>query len=262
MRLWLFMMLACGGEDVSSTQAESAPSKASPPVPTAKALTRAVLAEVREESGWGAVFWRKGQAWKVGGGQVLVSATVARESSTVGEPNVCRGVAAKGAPAKAAIALPEGSPVPEIQKTPAIRAHLVERAAWRLDEILPPRDKYSPAVKSTAPSQQRGVSVGSVAKTRRRGAPPILISTGVRDCTAAVAVLDSKAEHTLAYDQVPGPCEKLRVLPATQLDSGPEREFAVFSDTHVILYRLHEESRRPRLSRIGQWTCDKAAGGG
>jgi hypothetical protein len=262
MRLWLIMMLACSGEDASSTQAEPAPSKASNPVPTARALTHAVPAEVREEAGWGAVFWRAGQAWKVGGGQVMVSATVARVGSTQGDPNVCGGVAVKGAPAGAAIALPEGSPVPEIQKTPAIRAHLVERAAWRLDEILPPRDKYSPAVGATSPAQQRGVSVGSVAKTRRKGAPPILISTGVRDCTAAVAVLDAKAEYTLAYDQVPGPCEKLRVLPATQLDSGPEREFAVFSDTHVILYRLHEESRRPRLSRIGQWTCDKAAGGG
>jgi hypothetical protein len=151
--------------------------------------------------------------------------------------------------------------MPTIIKTPAIRAHLVERAAWRLDEVLPPRDKFSPAVSSTAPSEQRGVKVGSVAKTRRHGAPPVLISTGVRDCTAAIAVVDAKAERTLAHDRVAGVCSPLRVLPAAQLDAQNGREFAVFNETDVILYRLLEDGGRIRLTRLGEWRCPAPAGG-
>jgi hypothetical protein len=260
MTLLLMMMLACGGDEAAEVQSPTADT-ISPVAPT-KALSRAHPAQVADEAGWGAVFWRAGQAWKVGGGDVLVAPTESRSSTSSGEPNICDGVTVKGAPARAALALPAGAPAPKIIKTPAIRAHLVERSAWRLDEILPPRDKYSPAVSSNAPSEQRGVSIGSVSKTRRHGAPPILLATGVRDCTAAIAVLDAKAERTLAYDRIAGTCDKLRVIPATQLDSGREREFAVFNDTDVVLYRLHEEGSTVKLSRLGQWRCAQSEGGG
>jgi hypothetical protein len=262
MTLWLLAMLACGGADAPESANEPAPAKAIAPVAPAKALKGAVAAEVKPEEGWGAVFWRSGQAWKNGGGTVVASAIAARAATPSGGPNICGGVALKGAIPNAALALPDGAEVPKIQKTPAIRAHLVERTAWRLDEVLPPRDKYSPAVSSNAPSQQRGVQVGSVAKTRRHGAPPILLSTGVRECTAAIAVVDSKAERTLAYDRIAGICDTLRVLPATQLDGDRQREFAAFNDTNVILYRLNEASNQVKLTRIGHWQCDADASGG
>jgi hypothetical protein len=207
------------------------------------------------EDGWGGVFWRKGQAWKVGGGSLLVTPTEVKRVTTSGEPMICDGVAIKGAPVRAALALPEGAPPPKIEHIPAIRAHLVERAAWRIDEVLPPRDKYSPAGSSKQPAKQRGVHVGSVAKTRRHGAPPVLVAAGVRNCTAAVVILASKSERTMAYDRVSGICETLRVLPASDLDGKEGREFAVFNDTDVLLYRMKERAGRVGLTRIGQWRC-------
>jgi len=262
MQIWLLMMLACGGGDSTPDSPERALSKPIAPVQKAKALKGALEAVEAPEEGWGAIFWRQGQAWKIGGGDIVASPTEAKKITASGEPNVCQGVAIKGAQKNAAVAIPQGTPMPKIIKTPAIRAHLVERAAWRLDEVLPPRDKYSSGVSSNAPSQQRGVSVGSVAKTRRHGAPPLLLATGVRDCTAAIAVLNSKSDLTLAYDRVSGICETLRVLPATQLDTNEGREFAAFNDTDVLLYRLVEGAGRVKLKRLKHWRCAAETTGG
>lgn len=255
------MLLACGGGDSGPSSSDEAPPSPIAPVKAAKALQGATAAEVALEDGWGGVFWRQGQAWQVGGGTVLTTPTEARVVTTSGEPMICGGLAVKSAPARAALALPGGAPLPTFDRVPAIRAHLVERAAWRLDEVLPPRDRYSPAGSSSQPARQRGVHVGSVAKTRRHGAPPVLLTTGVRDCTAAVAVLDAKSEHILAYDRVGEVCETLRVLPATDLDGKPGREFAVFNDTVVVLYRMTERAGRVGLTRIGHWRCASEGGG-
>ena len=220
------LMLACGGDNSAPDAIEPAPAEVIVPVAPAKALANATRAVEAPEEGWGAVFWRSGQAWKVGGGNIVASALIAREAPSSGDANICGGVALKGAIPKAAVALPEGAAVPEITKTPAIRAHLVERAAWRLDEVLPPRDKYSPAVTNSAPSEQRGVSVGSVAKTRRHGAPPILLATGVRDCTAAVAVVDAETGTLMAQIEVGGVAAGIAHHAASQ------RLYALVFDQH------------------------------
>ena len=162
------------------------------------------------------------------------------------------------APRRGALVLPAGSPVPEVKKSAAIQAHRVERAAWRLDEVLPARSKYAAKVPSTSPTQQRGIEVGSVTKTRRYGAPPFLIATGVRQCAGAVVFTDLKAEKTLAYDNLPNTCGALRVVPALDYDGDGQREFAVFSDETVAAYRIVETPGNLSLTRIGNWSCKSA----
>ncbi len=212
-------------------------------------------AKRQTEQGWGAVFWRNATAWKVGGGSVVVGPRGATEVRTRGEVLACEGIATKGAPSHGALVLPEGSSLPKVPASPAIQAHRVERAAWRLDEVLPPRGRFSAGVNSAAPSQQRGIDVGSVTKTRRHGAPPFLISTGVRDCVGVVALMDLKAEATLVYDRIGENCSPLRVLPAFDYDGDGNREFAVFSEEQVAIYRLTEAPGILSMVRIADFAC-------
>lgn len=223
--------------------------------PTATAAADAVKAERKIEAEWGALFWRNAIAWKVGGGDIVVGPKTSASVRTSGEPLVCEGVAAKGANKNGALVLPSGATAPEDRNSPAIQAHRVERAAWRLDEVLPERGRFDSKVTSTSPSRQRGVEVGSVTKTRRYGAPPFLIGTGVRNCSGAVAFIDASAEKTLAYDVWRGPCTPLRVIPAHDYDNDGSREFAVFNDQYVRAYRIIETPGRLEMSIIGDWSC-------
>ncbi len=256
---WILLLtFGCGGGENNTTQPsadKAAPEPAAATSPEAAASRNAKKAEKSIEDKWGAIFWRDGQAWKVGGGTNVVSP---KESGTVrvsGEPLVCDGVATKGAPKRSALALPEGAALPTVVKAPAIQAHRVERAAWRLDEVLPPRGRFSPKTTTTSPARQRGVEVGSVVKTRRVGAPPILISTGVRECVGAVNITDAKAEASMAYDRLPNTCSMLRVIPALDYDGDGAREFAVFNDERVTVYRLFEAPGQLGLTRIANWSC-------
>ena len=252
----LLLLWSCGGEPGSS--GEEQPTTA-PAVPTAAAVANAVKAGSTPDDSWGALFWRKAIAWKVGGGSVVVGPKTAAAVRTSGDPLVCDGTAAKGAPKYGALVLPEGSSLPEDRSSPAIQAHRVERAAWRLDEVLPARGRFDSKVSSTAPSRQRGVEVGSVTKTRRYGAPPFLIATGVRSCVGAVIFTDPTAERTLTYDTIPGPCTPLRVIPAHDYDGDGNREFGVFNDQHVRAYRVTETPGRLEMSVLGTWSCAAAS---
>jgi hypothetical protein len=256
---WILLLaLGCGGEDNStnnSARDKAVTAPAAPTTPQAPASRNAKKAEAQKEDKWGAIFWRDGQAWKIGGGTNVVSP---KDSATVrvsGEPLVCDGIATKGAPPHSALVLPEGASLPTVVRAPAIQAHRVERAAWRLDEVLPPRGRFSPNSTSTSPARQRGVEVGSVVKTRRLGAPPILISTGVRDCVGAVNITDAKAEASIAYDRLPNTCSMLRVIPALDYDGDGAREFAVFNDERVTVYRLFEAPGQLGMTRIANWSC-------
>ncbi len=248
------LVMGCFGGDEPAVTRKPIPPKA-PAKVTAAAAADAIAANKSIEDGWGAVFWRNATAWKVGGGMTVLSPRTSGVVRPSGEPLTCNGVATKGAPAHAALALPEGTPTPDIMSSPAIQAHRVERAAWRLDEVLPPRGRFDSKVRSNQPSVQRGVEVGSVSKTRRYGAPPLLIATGVRSCTAAVIITDLKAEKTLLYDRLPQTCTTLRVIPAHDYDGDGNREFAVFSEERVALYRLLERPGRLSMTRIGEWFC-------
>ena len=249
------LILGCGGDPPSTGIHKEPLAPRETRGPTAIAAKGALKAEHRKQDGWGAVFWRNATAWKVGGGSVVVGPREAQTVRSSGEPLVCEGVAIKGAPKHGAVALPENSPVPELKKPSAIQAHRVERAAWRLDEVLPARGRYASKIPAKAPSKQRGIDVGSVTKTRRYGAPPFLIATGVRSCHGAVAFTDLKAEKTLAYDQIKNSCSPLRVLPALDYDGDGSREFAIFSDEVVVVYRITESPGRLSMTRLADWHC-------
>ena len=253
--LTMAILFACGDTEPNQgvQRQPVAPRSAKKVVsPSAK---NAKKAEHRSEDGWGAVFWRNATAWKVGGGSVVVGAREASEVRISGEPLSCGGVATKGAPKNAALALPANSPVPKMTKSSAIQAHRIERAAWRLDEVLPERGRFASKIPSKAPSKQRGIDVGSVTKTRRYGAPPFLIATGVRSCNGAVIFTDLKAEKILAYDQLSEACSPLRVISAQDYDGDGNREFAVFSNEKVAVYRLDESPGRLAMTRLSEWTC-------
>lgn len=248
-------MLSCGGSEEPQVARKPVAPKATASI-TAAAAKGAIAATKALEDGWGAVFWRNATAWKVGGGTTVLSPRSASTVRTSGEPLTCNGVASKGAPPHAGIVLPEGAAMPDMLGAPAIKAHQIERAAWRLDEVLPPRGRFESKVPTTQPSVQRGVEVGSVTKTRRYGAPPVLISTGVRSCAGAVILTDAKAEKTLAYDRLPQTCTPLRVVPAQDYDGDGNREFGVFSEDRVAIYRMDEKPGRTSIIKIGEWHCE------
>jgi len=252
-------LVACGGGSPSTGVQKEPAAPQKPKLANVPAAKSALKADHRHEDGWGAVFWRSATAWKVGGGSVVVGPREAQEVRTSGDSLVCEGVAVKGAPKHGALALPENAPVPELKKPSAIQAHRVERAAWRLDEILPARGRYASKIPAKAPSKQRGIDVGSVTKTRRYGAPPFLIATGVRSCNGAVAFTDLKAEKTLAYDQLKNTCSPLRVIGALDYDGDGNREFAIFSDEVVVVYRITESPGRLSMTRLADWQCKTPA---
>ena len=250
----LWLLLSCGGGEEPEVRRQPIAPKA-PKRITAAAAKDALAAKKIIEDGWGAIFWRNATAWKVGGGSMAIGPRSAAAIKTSGEPLTCNGVATKGAPKNAAVVLPDGAKAPDMLGSPAIKAHQIERAAWRLDEVLPPRGRFASQVTSTQPSVQRGVEVGSVTKTRRYGAPPLLISTGIRSCAGAVIITDLKAEKTLAYDRLPQTCTPLRVVPAQDYDGDGKREFGVFSQDRVAVYRLDEKPGSTQMIKIGDWSC-------
>ncbi len=210
-------------------------------------------AAVGHEEGWGAVLARDGSWYRTTTGDLAAGARAVVPLSGSGQQGACgEGIA----PATGAMIIPPaGSPTPEIVPAPVVRAALVERAVWRLDELLPEADLFSPLVTTPDPTKGRGVELGSVAKVRRELAPPVLIAAGVRDCTGALAILDVDAGKVLTWHRIDGACETLRVLPPTDLDGDGHRELAAWSRSRVTLYRLTEGPGDPSLTLLADWTC-------
>jgi hypothetical protein len=208
--------------------------------------------------GWGAVFWRGPIAWKVGGGSMVVgprsvSTSKPRDETTASAQ--CGGVAIDDAVPHAVLALPEGKSGATPEKPAVIAAAAVEAAAWRLDELLPARDRFSPATSNAEPASQRGVSLGSVVKLRRYGGPPVLVVGGSRDCTGVLAVLDRQATKVLASTLVEGLCGTPRVLPPADIDGDGQLETALFSDTHVLLARIPLTASVASITPVHTWSC-------
>jgi hypothetical protein len=207
--------------------------------------------------GWGAVLWHDGVAVQHGGGPVLVApkAHAAASVDAAAAPDRCGGSVLKDAPTAAVLAPPPGSPETTPHKPPAVPAALVEAALWRVDTLLPEADSFTPIDPNAAPAKARGVELGSVVKTRRRGAPPVLVVSGERSCTAVLAVLDAKATRVLASQLVPGVCDVPRVLPPVDLDGDGAPETALFTGDRVVAARLQLASGEERLELLGDWAC-------
>ena len=269
----LLALLWLGCSDAATTQADPSPSDAAPTdaaPPDAGSATRdrpaalegAEQARVEEEEGWRAVFWRDGRAGTVGGGDrpppevVLVSADAAQPATVGSGEGPCGGQLLDDALEGAVLGLPPDAAAPTMPRRHAVDASLVERAAWRVDEILPPRDEFSSAAPRTAPAEQRGVQLGSVAKIKRTGAPPVFAGIGTRDCSAGLVVVDTSAERTLAFDTIAAACDKLALLPPADLDGDGRIELVAHSDELVVAWGLRTSPTSVQLSRLGAWTCE------
>lgn len=107
--------------------------------------------------------------------------------------------------------------LPTVDKGAPVPAALVERAGFRLRDIL-----GSQATRQIDPARGAGVSMRSVVKLRRDLAPPVYLAVATlgahgipgpdgpspvqspEDCKAALAVLDAEAETTLSSVRLEG----------------------------------------------------------
>lgn len=255
MGLWLLLILACQpSSNPEAAVATPSEAPAAAPVNAAPTAPQATV-DLPVGAAWGGVFWREGRAAKKGGGSVGLGPEGAGPLGEAGAEGPC-GVAVGQAHPRAVLALPAGKTATAPDPAPANPAGVVERAAWRLDEVLPPRDAFSPAVTSPDPALQRGMRVASVVKTRRTGAPPVLIASATRDCTAVIAAMDREAAAVMSWDRLDKVCEPLALLPAADYDGDGTREIAAYGEHRIVLYQLVEKPGSLALRRVGDWTCE------
>lgn len=239
-------LAGCG----AAPPAEVSPAEPEPAFPSSK-------------EGWGAVFWSEGQAWKVGGGLDTIGPRGRAPSTVTDEtPGRCGGVAIQGAADRAVLAAPPGVHGDAPAKPAVIAASVVEAAAWRLDEVLPGRDRFTPVDPQASPAAQRGVDVGSVVKLRRYGGPPVLVVGGARAGTGALLVLDREATQVLAQVSVPEMRGTPRVLPPADLDGDGNLETALFTVDHIMLARLTVTPATVSLTPLESWRCPAPPGEG
>lgn len=87
---------------------------------------------------------------------------------------------------------------PKLPPTPAVQAAVVERAAWKLGEILGDDDSLALGGRAEKdPATHKGIRVRSVKKTRRQG-PPVLAVTGQRRGSIIAAITNRNATETLS----------------------------------------------------------------
>ncbi len=137
--------------------------------------------------------------------------------------------------------------VPAPPKAPVVAAPIVERAGWRMRELLG-------AVSTGGPDPVRGsgVYVRSVVKTRRENAPPVYVVAATRDtqgsglyngpaekreganCEAAVGTMDDKGERLLSavkLEVATRLCVVPTVLGPVDLDANGISDVLVYGQT-------------------------------
>src|SRR5436190_19106191 len=182
--LSLYLWTGCSGPTEAPT------SKGAPPVTPGSGSGSADVAAKPEPSapvdvpdeGWGGMVWNAGTGYGLGGeGTIAVGPDdVATFALAPERPRRCGAPATRGAPHAAAIVLPPTvtTPPPAPPEPPPVAAATIEKVGWRLDEVLPPADRFTPNTPPRDVSQQRGVQVGTVVKMRRQGGPPWLLASG------------------------------------------------------------------------------------
>jgi hypothetical protein len=253
--LWLYLSIACQRTtelpapvaDAGSGSGGAAVAKPPPVAP-----------KDAPPEGWGGVVWNGGTAYRIGGeGSIAVGpAGVATVAVAPDAPPRCGAPALSGAPDAAAVLLPPSvTVVPPPPPEPApVAAATIEKAGWRLDEVLPAADRFTPNTPAKDVSQQRGVQVGTIAKMRHSGGPPWYLASGTRNCTGAFVVLDATASRTYVADRIPT-CDTLRLLNPSDLDGDGNAELAVFDDDTVYVYRIRADQGLPAVERLGRWSC-------
>jgi len=230
------------------------------PAPVVAPAAPSIPAVESSGEGWGAVFWDGPVAWRVGGGLDTIGPR-GRATATVRDPTVgyCGGQALDNAAPHAVITAPEGVSGDAPKKPAVISAATVEAAAWRLDDVLPGRDRFTPVDPDASPALQRGVEVGSVVKVRRYGGPPVLLVGGRRAEVGALLVLDKEATTVLAQVLVEGMSGTPRVLPPADLDGDGHLETALFSKHDTLLARVPLTPATAGLTALEYWSCSEPA---
>ncbi len=245
------LAVACGGPPAALSSREG-----SPPSPQAPEV-----AKIQSSGeGWGVVFWKDSVAYMVGDGLTTVGPrgrAVARLRGA-GESR-CGGLAIDDATPHAVVTLPEGTTGDVPSKPAIISASTVEASAWRLDETLPGRDRFTPVDPDASPALQRGVEVGSVIKVRRYGGPPVVVVGGRRGESGGLVVVDHAASITLAQVLADGFASTPRVLPPTDLDGDGHLETALFTSERVVLARLKLSPSTVDLIPLESWSCGASA---
>jgi len=158
----------------------------------------------------------------------------------------------------ALLGLPPGQPISPL-RPPANSAALVERAAWRLAEVLGPEQGLRPGGAQAAdPALFEGIRVRTVRKTRRMG-PPVLVVVGDRRGRIASAIMDREAERVIDSDLLDTGAvgwTEVGATSAADLDGDGQQEVAVWARGEGgaalrVVYRV-DLGPEPALDRI--WT--------
>ena len=159
---------------------------------------------------------------------------------------------------RSVLALPSDHTVNPSAQAPSNSATVVEAAQWRMNEILSAVEPPTDSLDTTATQSSDNVTLGSVSKTRRTGAPPVYIVTGVRNCTAAVAVLDRDLRTVLDQTMYDGICHPMAVLPPSNLDTHEGREVVLYNAQFVAVLSLIETPGSIEITPLKHWTCPAA----
>ena len=121
-------------------------------------------------------------------------------------------------------------------RRPAVQAPLMERAAWRVSDVLGEPEGLVAGGSDLDPATYKGARVRSVAKTRRRGSPPVQLIVGDRKDEIAVLITDRDARevHASAVLEA-GPARGAggQVVQLGDLDDDGTQEFLVWGDLPV-----------------------------
>ncbi|MFK7926808.1 MAG: hypothetical protein AB8H79_01370 [Myxococcota bacterium] len=134
-------------------------------------------------------------------------------------------------PGAAVLRLPDGEPL-SFLKAPMVTAAVVERASWRLADVIGERKGIQPGIETPDPAIHQGIRVRSVLKVRRKG-PPWQVVVGERENTVIVALADKEAETLIAgvlLERSDGEPVSLAQVPPADLDGDGEQELVVYGD--------------------------------
>ncbi|MFT7520648.1 MAG: hypothetical protein ACI9MC_002798 [Kiritimatiellia bacterium] len=156
----------------------------------------------------------------------------------------------------------------EFRKTPVVTAALVERAGWRLGEVVGDDAGIAPGGGDIPdPAQHRGIKVRSVRKIRRSG-PPWQVVVGEWRDQVVVALTDKDTSRLLdgaRLQRTNSEVVRLASLPVHDLDGDGTSELVVYADGDRgglrAVYRIDLERGKLELMTFEEratLTCEAA----
>lgn len=219
-----FLVACTGSAPTPPVQGSSEEPVEEPPEPDGPPVVKASKAV--------GVSWRS--AWPVDGGVVVPGGSEGRLLGLEGTVDVSSAAACGDAArfaAEGVLWLPPGEPV-SFFKTPTVTAAIVERAAWRLADLVGPGEGITPGVTVKDPALHWGIRVRSVRKVRRQG-PPWQVVVGERGPDVLVALTDRDADklvNGVVLRRSASTSMDTVVIPPADLDGDGSEELVVAGD--------------------------------